>query len=388
MSYRRIPYAKHPVRGNIGPEDEQDGVGRRANVSCLGCDEPLVHRRPSRDGKRSAHYAHLPDSQADIAKCFESAVHAMTKDQLASMKGIVRLPDWYGTAISFSPTNGQTEVSVPTPRGTYRHVDVLLLNEQCQRLAVEVWYSHRTEDDAVDDYRAARLPVLELRISDDDIHGSNLDLQDLLQTDAMWLVEPFEPFACEEPQKSEVESYLVMRSRGFQRRNLDGIWERRKGDLIARIIDSGWEGTPEVTYQIEREGEWILEWENHWRGCPHEFLDRAALLFKDIEMCLGASSLHAAEITEGHYRRGHSSWSSTAAVPGIRINAWRRLGQEWFYHLGPIEASFPIEIPFYSVRGLRQYNRHHKALADAERWARVFQEVQKRWKERHPGVWS
>ena len=184
MSYRKIPYAKHPTRGNIGPEAEQDGVGLEANVSCLGCDEPLVHRRPSRDVRRSAHYAHLPDSQADIARCFESAVHARTKDQLASIRGIVRLPDWYGTAIRFSTAHGQTEVSVPTPRGTYRHVDVLLSNEQGQRLAVEVWYRHRTEDDAIDDYRAARLPVLELRISDGGIYGSGLDLKDLLQAHA------------------------------------------------------------------------------------------------------------------------------------------------------------------------------------------------------------
>ena len=63
MSYRRIPYAKHPIRGNIGPEDEQDGIGRRANVSCLGCDEPLAHRRASRDGKRSAHYATYPKAR-------------------------------------------------------------------------------------------------------------------------------------------------------------------------------------------------------------------------------------------------------------------------------------------------------------------------------------
>ena len=388
MSYRKIPYAKHPSRGNVGPEDEQDGVGRRANVSCLGCGEPLAHRRRSWDGRRSAHYAHLPDSKADIAKCFESAVHARTKDQLASERGVIRLPDWHGTAISFSPTHGQTEVSVPTPRGTYRHVDVLLSNEQYQRLAVEVWYRHRTEDDAIDDYRAARLPLLELRISDDALNGSSLELKDLLQTDARWLVEPFEPFASEDPPKSEVESYLVMRSRGFQRRHFGGMWEHRKGDLVARIIESGWEEAPAVTYQIEKEGEWVLEWENHWCCDPHEFLDRAELLFKDVETCLDASRRHSSTSVDQHYRRGDSSWSSTTAVPDIRINAWRRLGPEWFYRLGPIESSFPLEIPFYSVRGVRQYNRHYKALSDAERWARVFQEVQKRWEEKHHSVWK
>ena len=304
MSYRQIPYAKHATRGNIGPEDEQDGIGRRANVSCLGCDEPLAHRRRSWDGRRSAHYAHLPASQADIAKCFESAVHAKTKDQLASIRETVKLPDWYGTPINFSPTHGQTEVSVPTPRGTSRHADVVLTNEQGQRLAVEVWYRHRTEVEAVDDYRAARLPILELRISDSDLYGSSRNLKEGLRADARWLVQPFEPFSCDDPPKSEVESYLKMRSRGFQRRHFARAWEHRRGDLMARIMEDSWEDTPAVTYQIENEGEWVLEWENHWRLYPHEFLDRAALLFKDVEANLNATRPHTTASADQHYRRG------------------------------------------------------------------------------------
>lgn len=388
MSDCKIPYAKHPTRGNVGPGDEQDGIGRRANVSCLGCGEPLEHRRASRDGKRQAHFAHQRDSNADVAGCFESAVHARTKDLLGSILGAVRLPNWYGTPINFTPAHGEIEVSVPTSRGTNRHADVVFTNELGQRLAVEVWYKHRTEDDAIDDYRAARLPVLELRIADDDLDISSHTLKDLLQTDARWLVDPFEPFACEEPSRSDVESYLVMRTSGFRSRGLDGRWERRKGDLIARIIESGCEEAPEVTYQIEKESEWVLEWENHWRGYPHEFLDRAALLFKDVETCLGASRSHPTTSADQHYRRGDSSWSSTTAVPGIRINAWRRLGPEWYYRIGPIEASFPIEIPFYSVRGIQTYNRHYEALAAAEPWARAFKEVQERWKGRHREVWK
>ena len=232
------------------------------------------------------------------------------------------------------------------------------------------------------------MPVLELRISDDDIELSRRSLKNHLRTDAQWLVRPFEPFACEEPPRSDVESYLVMRSREFQSRGLDGKWERHKGGLIARIIESGWEEAPGVTYQIEKEGEWLLEWENYWRGYPHEFLDRAAQLFKDVETCLGASGSHPVTSMDQHYSQGDSSWSSTTAVPGIRINAWRRLGPEWHYRLGPIESSFPFEIPFYTVRGIRQYNRHYKACADAERWGRVFQEVQKRWTGRHHGFWK
>ena len=112
------------------------------------------------------------------------------------------------------------------------------------------------------------------------------------------------------------------------------------------------------------------------------------MLFKDVEMCLGASRPHPTTSMDQHYSQGDSSWSSTTAVPGIRITAWRRLGTEWDYRLGPIESSYPLEIPFYSVRGIQTYNRHYKALADAERWARVFQEVQKRWKGRHREVWK
>ena len=85
---------------------------------------------------------------------------------------------------------------------------------------------------------------------------------------------------------------------------MTGGGSTRKGDLIARIIESGWEEAPEVTYQIEKEGEWVLEWENNWVGCPHEFLDRAALLFKDVETCLGATRLHPTTSADQHYRRG------------------------------------------------------------------------------------
>ena len=131
----------------------------------------------------------------------------------------------------------------------------------------------------------------------------------------------------------------------------------------------------------------MLEWDNSWRCDSHEFLDRGALLFKDVEMCLETTRPRPMASTDRHYRQGDSSWSSTTAVPGIRINAWRRLGPEWYYRLGPVESSLPIQIPFYSVRGLRQYNRHYKALSDAEHWARVFQDVHKRWGERHDGIW-
>ena len=220
MSDRKIPYAKHPPRGNIGPEAKQDGIGRKANVSCIGCDEPLEHRRTSWDGKRRAHYAHQRDSQADIVRCFESAVHARTKDLLAAISGAVRLPSWCGTITTFSPAYGETEVSVATPRGTSRQADVVFTNDLGQRLAVEVWYRHRTETDAVDDCRMAQLPVLELRIADDDLDISGHDLKDRLQTDGRWLVEPFEPFACDEPPSSDVEVYLIMRSRGFRSRGL------------------------------------------------------------------------------------------------------------------------------------------------------------------------
>lgn len=133
-----IPYARHESRGNISPGVEQDGIGRRANVTCLGCGEPLEHRRSSRDGKRRAHYAHQRESQADIARCLESAIHFMMKDSLATLRVPLTLPGWPGTRSSFTPIGGETEVTVPTIQGTQRYAAVVLTNSIGQQLVIEV----------------------------------------------------------------------------------------------------------------------------------------------------------------------------------------------------------------------------------------------------------
>lgn len=218
-------------------------MGRRANVTCLGCDEPLEHRRRSRDGKRRAHYAHQRDTQADIARCLESAIHFRTKDLLATLRGTLTLPNWHGTHISFTPVRGETEVSVQTPRGTQRSADVVLTNSAGQQLIVEVWYEHRKEVEAVEDYRDARLPAVELPVSDDDHDVSPEDLRSLLRERAKWIVEPYEPFESDTPPRSQLPqshlrariSHEAMQRRGFK---LEGqVWERHQSSLTARIID-------------------------------------------------------------------------------------------------------------------------------------------------------
>ena len=190
MSLLAIPYAKHPTRGNISPDDKQDGKGRKANVICLGCAEPLIHRRRSKDGRRRAHYAHEAASQADVAKCIESAVHAKIKDMIATLSGTLRLPEWHGWPITFTPIRGTTEAPVPTPRMTSREADVLFSNSMGQSLAVEVWYEHRKEPEVIDDYRHAQLPALELRVTGDDHNISVAELRSILRTRSKWIVEP------------------------------------------------------------------------------------------------------------------------------------------------------------------------------------------------------
>ena len=67
-----------------------------------------------------------------------------------------------------------------------------------------------------------------------------------------------EPERSRNPQARRAHD-RVEDARGFQRRGLNGRWEHHKGDLIARIIEAGWVEAQEVTYQIEKEGEWVLE---------------------------------------------------------------------------------------------------------------------------------
>lgn len=165
MNELTIPFASHTTRGIVAPDDEQDGRGLKANVTCLNpdCRMQLVHRRASRDGKR-AHFAHQSDP-ADFARCWESAVHAKIKTQLSSLREILFLPKWHGENLAFRPVCGRVEEAIPVPgKDSLRRVDVLLTNAGDQRLGIEVWYSNQKDESARRDYRAARLPVLELKV--------------------------------------------------------------------------------------------------------------------------------------------------------------------------------------------------------------------------------
>ena len=367
-----IPYAKHKSLGNISPAAEQDGVGRKANVTCLGCGEPLEHRRRSRDGKRRAHYAHQRDTQADIAMCLESAIHFRTKDMLATLQGTLTLPSWHGTRIGFTPIHGETEVRIPTMRGTQRFADVVLTNSIGQQLVIEVWYEHRKEVEAVEDYRHARMPALELPVSDDDHDVSSQDLKSLLRQRAEWIVEPFEPFASEKPPYSNLlSSHLrarisseAMERRGFKLENQ--VWERCQSGLIARIsdVDSYAES---VAFEIVKEREWRLKVEGDWEY-PEDALDLGARLFKQVENHLKLFHTGPGIVDwKQHYRPTRNekgNWTSTTAVPGLRITLFR----DWTWR-------YCIDANGYQVYSEQEFDNPVKARRPAELWARVFQRV-------------
>ncbi len=212
-----IPYALHRSRGRISPTDEQDGVGRRANVSCLGCEEELEHRRASRDGRRRAHYAHRAGSQADVSTCRETAIHLRAKDLLANVRHqVVTLPTWYTGQCDVLPTiqvaDGTTEHRIGD-----RWVDVLWRNEQMQQLAVEVCLSNRKDDDYARDVQQWGLAVLELTVTDED---DAVDVGELLQRlrESEWVSKPAEPFYSDKPSQSRLPApYLESRHRYLQR---------------------------------------------------------------------------------------------------------------------------------------------------------------------------
>ena len=211
-----IPYALHRTRGRISPTDEQDGVGRKANVSCLGCNEELEHRRASRNGRR-AHYAHRAGSQAEVSSCRETAIHLRAKDLLASVKyQVVTLPPWYTGQCDVLPTiqvaDGTTEHRIGE-----RWVDVLWLNEQIQQLAIEVHRSNRKDEDYATDVRQWGLAVIELTVTDED---DAVDVEELLERlrESEWVSKPAEPFHSDDPSQSRLPtSYLESRHRHLQR---------------------------------------------------------------------------------------------------------------------------------------------------------------------------
>ena len=211
-----IPYALHRSRGRISPTDEQDGVGRRANVICLGCEEELEHRRPSRNGRR-AHYAHRAGSQADVYSCRETAIHQRAKDLLANVKHqVVTLPPWDKGQCDVWPTIRVTD-GTTEHRIRKRQVDVLWRNEQMQQLAVEVHRSNRKDEDYAEDVRQWGLAVIELTVTDED---DAVDVGELLERlrESEWVSKPSEPFYTDEPSRSRLPApYLESRRRYLQR---------------------------------------------------------------------------------------------------------------------------------------------------------------------------
>ena len=224
MSNLSIPYALHPARGNITPDHEQDGVGRRANVTCLGCGERLEHRRASHDSRRCAHYAHMADTQAELGYCLETAIHALAKDLLASVSGRqVTLPDWCGTATTIVVAHGVAEQAIGN-----RRVDVLWRNHELQQLVIEVKYSNPKRDDFVRDVRQLGIPTLELIVTPDDAHTQIDELVNRIRQ-SKWLIEPPEPFFSEHPPRTDITNRLKRRS-DFDRRKI--VIDRRLGAMM------------------------------------------------------------------------------------------------------------------------------------------------------------
>ena len=224
MSNLSLPYALHPARGNITPDHEQDGVGRRANVTCLGCGERLEHRRASHDSRRRAHYAHMADTQADLGHCLETAIHARAKDLLASVSGrLVTLPDWYGTATTIVVAHAEVEQAIGN-----RRVDVLWRNHELQQLVIEVKYSNPKRDDFVRDVRQLGIPALEFIVTQDDAHIQVDQLVNRIRQ-SKWLIEPTEPFFSEDPPQTDITNHLERWS-DFDRRKT--IIDRRLGAMM------------------------------------------------------------------------------------------------------------------------------------------------------------
>lgn len=328
-----ILYAKHESRGNIRPDEKQDGIGRAANVTCLGCGEPLQHRRTGRSGRR-AHYAHLSTSDTDSASCAESAMHVLVKDMIASLRGTdLELPDWYHTPILFSPHLSDTEKEVRTPDGRPRKPDVVFENAEGQRLAIEVCVSNPKDLLTIADYKRMKLPTVEIRVSLDDGGITESQLRELLRG-SEWLVEPFEPFYSENPPKTE------------------GIWF----ELFQNAYDVSvalrceeceqWMGTDELdSFVICSCGGSDYRLTLHVGDLcsvaevPLEVSDNDDLWTEIENKALAFRSAvtpckdHQRANWGQHYRRSMSNpsnWTSDSALPGVRIILFR----EWRWRFG------------------------------------------------------
>ena len=245
MSNLSIPYARHPRRGNITPDDTQDGVGALANVTCLGCEERLVHRNASYDGRRRTHYAHLPDSQGGVG-CLESAIHARAKDLLASASGWrIPLPSWHSVITTIEVASGSVERTIGN-----RRVDVLWRNEEGQRLAIEVSYTNPKYSDFARDMRQFGIPAIELTVTGDDAYVRVRQLLDRVQQ-SKWLIEPTEPFYSEQPPYTDITERLKEKVKDSHRKAAI----RHRKAIIAQLVGS-MERNPNSTPQFRT---WYLD---------------------------------------------------------------------------------------------------------------------------------
>ena len=411
MNKLTIPYAEHPTRGIVTPDDEQDGRGLKANVTCLNpdCRAPLVHRKASIDGKR-AHFAHR-SVPADFEKCWESAVHANIKTQLAALREILSLPRWHGEYLPFRPICGHAEVDISIPRkSSPRRIDVLLTNAGGQRLGIEVWYSNRKDESVRLDYRAARLSVLELRVADEHWDVTKEDLQEMLLEDARWLVRPFEPFHQDSPQVSILpESFYESRLAYSEHLSVEQAmsdagfnpgpqcWEKHWRGFVARFTDANigqavspdmtWKPVPGSRFQIERPQDWVLEVDASW-DWPNKGLDSCREFFRAVvEACASDQSDFRPVDWNGHYKGPSRSslYTSTTAMSGLLISVdergnWSLKGNG--YTCRNIEHP---EVPVYlrgqaklrtSIRGeVPMKHRPGETRKVAERWGKILQKV-------------
>ena len=416
MNKLAIPYAEHRTRGIVTPDDEQDGTGLRANVTCLNpdCRASLVHRRASID-RRRAHFAHR-SVPGDFEKCWESAVHANIKTQLAALREILHLPRWHGESLSFRPVCGHVEEAVSIPeKSTPRRIDVLLTNAGGQCLGIEVWYSNRKDEAIRLDYRAARLSVLELRVADEHWDMTREDLKEMLLEDARWLVRPFEPFHQDSSLVSVLpESFYegrlayserlsveqTMTDAGFKR--CPQCWQKDWRGFVGRFTDANigravspdmtWKPVPGSRFQIERPRDWVLEVDTKW-DWPNEGLDSCSEFFRAVvEACVSDQSDFRAVDWNGHYKGPSRSglYTSATAVSGLSITVdyrgnWSLKGNG--YTCRNIEHP---EVPVYlrgqaklraGIRGEAPVKlRPGETRKVAERWGKILQKVV--WK--HP----
>lgn len=370
MSELSIPYARHYPSGfNRSSEEVQDGKGMKANVCCLGCEEMLVHRRTSHDGRRRAHYAHMSNSKANIQHCRESAIHALVKDIVADLSGTtLTLPDWHGIPITFTPIEGETEAVGVVEN---RIPDVILRNRIGQMLAVEIFFSNRKTPDAIADFERTRLATLELRVTLEDAYIEKQEIirrlrgepcptsligeRELLPS-AKWLVYPVEPFDSECPPISSISNeYLrsnhsakMMKRAGFRPIGVEDDdveyrelaqnreWSIRKEGLTCWIGNyichascscSSKEclNVPSYTFRVGTE-KWYLTNDQLTFMLPCDALELSAKSFKAMQDLLLRRSKSTYRLTRwrDHYRKNEKgNWVSRTAVRGTTITAYK-----------------------------------------------------------------